>query len=126
VRNSAQVREGAADAPGMDAEAELRTLRARYDAFRRDFKLRLEATSELLRRAEREERRSARHSRSGRDPRGAGGGAAGGAAAGGHGAAAEGGPGPGGRPADAERPPDKPKTRILSSVMPRLSSFGRR
>jgi len=118
VRNSAQVREGAADAPGMDAEAELRTLRARYDAFRRDFKLRLEATSELLRRAEREERRSARHSRSGRDPRGAGGGAAAGAAAGG--------PGPGGRPADAERPPDKPKTRILSSVMPRLSSFGRR
>jgi hypothetical protein len=118
------VREGAADAPGMDAEAELRTLRARYDSFRRDFKLRLEATAELLRRAEREERRSARHLRSSRDPRGGGGAAAVGAGA--HGAAAEGGPGPGGRPADAERPPDKPKTGILSSVMPRLSSFGRR
>lgn len=41
----------------MDAEAELRTLRARYDNFRRDFKLRLEATAELLKRAEREERK---------------------------------------------------------------------
>ncbi len=35
-----QVREGRALAPGMDAEAELRTLRLRFDNFRRDFKVR--------------------------------------------------------------------------------------
>ena len=68
VTGVAQVREGAVEAPGMDAEAELRTLRARFDNFRRDFKLRLEATGELLKRAEREERRSAR--RGSRDSRG--------------------------------------------------------
>lgn len=35
-----EVREGRALAPGMDAEAELRTLRLRFDNFRRDFKVR--------------------------------------------------------------------------------------
>ncbi len=35
-----EVREGRALAPGMDPEAELRTLRLRFDNFRRDFKVR--------------------------------------------------------------------------------------
>lgn len=34
-----QVREGRALAPGMDPEAELKTLRLRFDNFRRDFKV---------------------------------------------------------------------------------------
>lgn len=34
-----EVREGRALAPGMDPEAELRTLRLRFDNFRRDFKV---------------------------------------------------------------------------------------
>ena len=36
---SVQVREGRALAPGMDPEAELKTLRLRFDNFRRDFKV---------------------------------------------------------------------------------------
>lgn len=39
----AQVREGRALAPGMDPEAELKTLRLRFDNFRRDFKVKLYA-----------------------------------------------------------------------------------
>ena len=108
----AQVREGAAEAPGMDAEAELRTLRARYDNFRRDFKLRLEATAELLKRAEREDRRSAR--RSSRDARGGLGLAAG--AEGSHGA-----PAPSAGGAD-----EAPRRGLLASVLPGLSALGRR
>ena len=36
-----QVREGRALAPGMDPEAELKTLRLRFDNFRRDFKVQM-------------------------------------------------------------------------------------
>ena len=37
--DTVQVREGRALAPGMDPEAELKTLRLRFDNFRRDFKV---------------------------------------------------------------------------------------
>jgi hypothetical protein len=57
------VREGRALAPGMDAEGELRTLRLRFDNFRRDFKARLDITGENLKRIDKEERRQARRAR---------------------------------------------------------------
>ena len=55
-----QVREGRAPAPGMDPEAELRTLRLRFDTFRRDFKARLDMTAENLKRIDKEERKAAK------------------------------------------------------------------
>ena len=108
----------------MDAEAELRTLRARFDNFRRDFKLRLEATAELLKRAEREERRSARRgSRDSRRGLGLGSGVGSGVGSG----ATAGAEGPHEAPAPAAGGSlDAPKRGLLSSVLPGLSGLGRR
>lgn len=54
------MREGRVAAPGMDPEAELRTLRLRFDAFRRDFKARLDMTADSLKRIDKEERKAAK------------------------------------------------------------------
>ena len=54
------MREGRAPAPGMDPEAELRTLRLRFETFRRDFKARLDMTAENLKRIDKEERKAAK------------------------------------------------------------------
>ncbi|KAK9810086.1 hypothetical protein WJX72_004563 [[Myrmecia] bisecta] len=54
-----EVKEGRSHAEGMNPDVELRNLKLRFDAFRKDFKARLMDTGDILKKIEKEERKAA-------------------------------------------------------------------